>query len=82
MIIKNGTVFQDNKTFVKKDLYIENGKIANAPINAEVEEIIDGGYKAITFLLKRQRIRKKSYPRVGFLIYKHYIALIFQRKTS
>ena len=41
MIIKNGTVFQDNKTFVKKDLYMENGKIANAPINAEVEEIID-----------------------------------------
>lgn len=28
MIIKNGMVFQENRTFVKQDLYIEKGKIA------------------------------------------------------
>ena len=27
MIIKNGSVFQEDKTFVKKDLYIENGRV-------------------------------------------------------
>ena len=35
MIIKNGIVFQDDKTFVKKDLYLENGRITeevNQPI--------------------------------------------------
>lgn len=29
MIVKNGTVFQENKTFCKRDLYIENGKITD-----------------------------------------------------
>ena len=32
MIIKNGNVFQDNKVFVKRDLYIEKGIIVE---NAE-----------------------------------------------
>ncbi len=27
MLIKNGTIFQEDKTFAKKDIYIENGKI-------------------------------------------------------
>ncbi len=36
MIIKNGTVFQEDKTFFKKDLYIENGRIVNS-----VEEVTD-----------------------------------------
>lgn len=31
MIIKNGMVFQENKTFVKQDLYIEKGRIAENP---------------------------------------------------
>ena len=36
MIIKDGLVYQEDKTFVKKDLYIENGKIAGSP--AEVTD--------------------------------------------
>ena len=28
MIIKNGIVFQEDKTFVKRDVYIEDGRIA------------------------------------------------------
>ena len=31
MIIKNGRVYQEDKTFAKKDLYIENGKIVESP---------------------------------------------------
>ena len=31
MIIKNGLVYQEDKTFVKKDLYIADGKIAQSP---------------------------------------------------
>lgn len=31
MIIKNGLVYQENKTFQKKDLYIESGKIVESP---------------------------------------------------
>ena len=27
MIIKNGAVYQEDKTFVKKDLYLEKGRI-------------------------------------------------------
>lgn len=27
MIIKNGLVFQEDGSFVKKDLYIENGRL-------------------------------------------------------
>lgn len=30
MIIKNGKVYQEDRTFVKKDLYIENGKIVES----------------------------------------------------
>ena len=30
MIIKNGSVYQEDKTFVKKDLYIEDGKIVES----------------------------------------------------
>lgn len=30
MIIKNGIVFREDKTFVKEDLYIENGRIAES----------------------------------------------------
>lgn len=31
MIIKNGLVYQEDKTFTKKNLYIENGKIVESP---------------------------------------------------
>jgi N-acetylglucosamine-6-phosphate deacetylase len=31
MIIKNGLVYQEDKTFAKKDLYIEDGKIVESP---------------------------------------------------
>lgn len=41
MIIKNGSVFQEDKTFVKKDIYIEKGKIAAASDHVTKEEIID-----------------------------------------
>ena len=36
MIIKNGLVFQEDGTFEKKDLYIENGKIVAS--KAEVSD--------------------------------------------
>ena len=36
MIIKNGFVFQENGTFEKKDLYVENGKIVSS-----IEEVTD-----------------------------------------
>ena len=36
MIIKNGLVYQEDKTFVKKDLYINDGKIVESP--AEVTD--------------------------------------------
>lgn len=36
MIIKNGLVYQEDKTFVKKDLYINDGKIVEGP-----EEVTD-----------------------------------------
>lgn len=41
MIIKSGIVFQDDKTFAKRDLYIENGKIAATAAETTDEEIID-----------------------------------------
>lgn len=31
MIIRNGRVFQEDKTFIKKDLYLENGRIVESP---------------------------------------------------
>ena len=36
MIIKNGLVFQEDGSFVKKDLYIENGRLAAS--EAEVSD--------------------------------------------
>lgn len=36
MIIKNGSVYQEDKTFAKKDLYIEDGRIVSGP-----EEVTD-----------------------------------------
>ena len=30
MIIKNGFIFQEDGTFKKKDLYVENGKIVSS----------------------------------------------------
>lgn len=50
MIIKNGIIFQDNKTFVKRDLYTEKGKIVEFPdqvtdtaeINAEGLYVLPG----------------------------------------
>ena len=36
MIIKNGSVFQEDGTFEKKDLYVENGKIVSS-----IEEVTD-----------------------------------------
>lgn len=46
VIIKNGTVFQEDKTFAKKNLYIENGRIAEfLPETSDVSEIdADGLY--------------------------------------
>ena len=41
MIIKNGTVFLDNKSFAKKDLYIENGRITATLSEDTDEEIIN-----------------------------------------
>lgn len=41
MIIKNGMVFQEDKTFAQKDLYLRNGKIVSAPSEEADEEIID-----------------------------------------
>lgn len=41
MIIRNGMVFQEDKTFVPKDLYIENGKIVPTISETSSEEIID-----------------------------------------
>ena len=35
----------------------------------------------LPYYLFRETCFMDSYPRVGFLIYKHYIALIFQRKN-
>lgn len=37
MIIKNGLVFQEDKTFSKKDLYIEDGKVVEGP-----DQVTDG----------------------------------------
>lgn len=44
MIIKNGRVFQEDGTFVQKDLYIENGRIAasEAEISDKTEIDADG----------------------------------------
>lgn len=41
MIVKNGFVFQEDKTFVKKDLYIENGRIAEDTGNLTDTSVID-----------------------------------------
>lgn len=41
MIIKNGVVFQEDKTFVKKDLYIEKGRIAASEDQVTEREVID-----------------------------------------
>lgn len=44
MIIKNGLLFQDDKTFAKKDLYIEKGRIAeNLSQVTDTEEIDAAG---------------------------------------
>ena len=41
MIIKNGLVFGEDKHFEKKDLYLNKGRIADAPGDAASEEVID-----------------------------------------
>lgn len=44
MIIKNGMVFQEDKSFVKKTLYLKNGRIASTPstpLEESDEEMID-----------------------------------------
>lgn len=41
MKIKNGLVFQEDKTFVKKDLYIENGILVDSPSDVTDDEVID-----------------------------------------
>ncbi len=41
MIIKNGNVFQEDKTFQVKDIYIEKGKIVSGPEQATDSEEID-----------------------------------------
>ena len=38
MIIKNGLVFGEDKHFEKKDLYLNKGRIADAPGDAASEE--------------------------------------------
>ena len=39
MIIKNGLVFQEDKTFSKKDLYIEDGRIVGGRDHTGDEEV-------------------------------------------
>ena len=41
MIIKNGLVYQENKTFRKKDLYIEGGKIVESADQVTDKSIVD-----------------------------------------
>lgn len=41
MIIKNGLVYQENKTFLKKDIYTEKGRIAEDPSQVTDHRVID-----------------------------------------
>lgn len=41
MIIKNGSVFEENKTFTNRDLYIENGRIVSSIDQVSDKEEID-----------------------------------------
>ncbi len=41
MIIKNGLVYQEDKKFVKRDLYLEHGRIVEKPYSTAKEEIVD-----------------------------------------
>ena len=58
MIIKNGAVYQEDKTFVKKDLYLEKGRIVENPHGQRVSgNLVDGAEKSRVTLpgLLRQR---------------------------
>ena len=50
MIIKNGLVFQEDGSFAKKDLYIENGRFvsAEAEVSDKTEYDADG-LKAVSY---------------------------------
>ncbi len=41
MIVKNGTVFQEDQTFSRRDLYIENGKIVDSSTSITDTTVID-----------------------------------------
>jgi len=41
MIIQNGLVYQEDKTFRKKDLYLENGRIVDSPNQVTDKEVLD-----------------------------------------
>lgn len=41
MIIQNGLVYQEDKTFARKNLYIEDGIIVDAPSSMNNQEIVD-----------------------------------------
>ena len=66
MIIKNGRVYQEDKTFAKKDLYIENGKIVESPeqlsdtseVDAEGLLVLPGLIDVHEFIWRGQRISK------------------------
>ena len=41
MIIKNGLVFQEDGTFVQKDIYIHKGKIVSSESETEEKSVYD-----------------------------------------
>lgn len=41
MIIKNGLVFEENKTFSRRDIYVENGKIVESADQVSDQTIVD-----------------------------------------
>ena len=48
MIIRNGRVFQEDKTFIKKDLYLENGRIVESPDGLTDRSEIDAPWDMIS----------------------------------
>ena len=58
MIIKNGSVFQEDGTFEKKDLYVENGKIVSS-----IDEVTDKTEIDATGLRSSPRYCRCSQPR-------------------
>ena len=52
MIIKNGLVFQEDGTFVQKDIYIHKGKIVSSESETEEKSVYDAqGMKVLPGLV-------------------------------